>query len=427
MTQLEETENLNHANANNNEQFNDTENAQTNGNLNKRKRTVKNVKQFEINIASQNVCGRFGCRSEVPPYIELFNEMMDSKYHIAMLQDTQHDYRGTNHYEKEESQFIIQGEPGTFQQYFTDTQTTHTDTENHFWPFGAIWSECDNTARHRIGSAGVAIILSKLASEALQRAIDSLGQDKAIFQLGPRMLAIRLIFLDRWNKKVQLMVASAYAPPYNTSTKYKDKIEAFYNAWDKLLQECTDDDILIFGGDLNAHVGSNSPSNCRAEQIICPALGSYGLKNVNEAGKRLRDFASTNALRIPTTFFRAPHKQTPAPVAHWKRKYHVRKQGYLHTTYTQNKKCYQLDHFVVHAKNMKRVRYAYPAAQDLMQSDHKTITMTMRIARSLKKTSSQRSIIDYSQIGMMNTEGGQQPNAVTAQYLETVKMAFQDT
>ena len=200
MTQLDETEDLYHANENDNAQLNDDyaqsnddENTQINGNQNKRKGFTRN-KQFEINIASQNVRGRMGCKAEEATFIELFNEMMNSKYHIAMLQDTQHDYRGTSQYEQDEPEFNLHGEPGTFQQYFADKQTTHEDKENHFWPFGAVFSECDQTTKHKLGSAGVAIILSKLAGEALQRAIQSLGQDKAIIQLGPRMLAIRLIF-----------------------------------------------------------------------------------------------------------------------------------------------------------------------------------------------------------------------------------------
>ena len=74
---------------------------------------------------------------------------------------------------------------------------------------------------------------------------------------------------------------------------------------------------------------------------------------------------------------------------------------------------------------MKRICHAYPANTDLMKSDHTTIQMTMRIARSLKKRRPPRLSPDLSQLGMEAIENGTVPNAVTAQYLLTVKEAFQ--
>ena len=179
MTQLELGGDTNQTNANENPQHANAENVQTNGTANKRPKPARRYKQVEIRIASQNVHGRTGSIPDEATFIELFNGMMTSQYHIALLQDTQHGYKGTNQQALEEPQFNLHGESGTIQTYFANTHPTHEDKENLFWPFSAIWSECDNTASHKLGSAGVAIVLSKLAREALQRAIDSLGHDKA--------------------------------------------------------------------------------------------------------------------------------------------------------------------------------------------------------------------------------------------------------
>ena len=106
--------------------------------------------------------------------------------------------------------------------------------------------------------------MGKLASDAHHRAIEKLGHDKAILNISPRLLAVRLIFLDARGKMVQFLVASAYAPPYSTNAAYAGRIGTFYNNMNTLMDEVTGDDVLIIGGDLNAHVGSNRPIRRRA-------------------------------------------------------------------------------------------------------------------------------------------------------------------
>ena len=59
--------------------------------------------------------------------------------------------------------------------------------------------------------------------------------------------------------------------------------------------------------------------------------------------------------------------------------------GYHTATFTRNGRCYQLDHFITRAKDMKRINYAGPTSKQLTASDHKTIKLIIKIARNLKK------------------------------------------
>jgi hypothetical protein len=59
-------------------------------------------------------------------------------------------------------------------------------------------------------------------------------------------------------------------------------------------------------------------------------------------------------------------------VAHWKNLVEINKRGYRSTTFNKNGRCYQLDHFVACARDMKRICYAGPAPRQLVVSDHKT-------------------------------------------------------
>ena len=77
----------------------------------------------------------------------------------------------------------------------TNDSRPNTDQAS-FWPFGAVWSDSDRNANSVLGSAGVAIIMGKLASDAHHKAVELLGHDKAILNISPRLLAIRLIFLS---------------------------------------------------------------------------------------------------------------------------------------------------------------------------------------------------------------------------------------
>ena len=78
MTQLDGGNTLTHNNGNEEMQHNNAENAQHNANTHCRPTPKKRRKQFEINIASQNVHGRMGCHSDDAVYIDLFNEMLKS-------------------------------------------------------------------------------------------------------------------------------------------------------------------------------------------------------------------------------------------------------------------------------------------------------------------------------------------------------------
>lgn len=384
-------------------------------------------KYFKLKIASQNIKGYTRADKDNDYIIDIINGMHRGGYHIALLQDTQHCYKPEYMAPDTNPQLNTHSEPGIFEQFFVDKNPTHMGDHSNmtqFWPYGAIWSDCDNTVRHPSGSAGVAIVLSNLAAKALETAIKTLGRDKCILQFGPRLLAIRLIFKDIKGKEVQFLVASAYAPPTG-NTRYGERMDEFYANWSKLLDECTEKDILIIGGDLNAHVGTSLHKKGQHPQPECNAVGRYGLKQVNNAGKRIREYALEHNLVFANTFFRAPKSNVPAPVATWKNVFRVRNDGYLHTTYVQNKKCYQLDHFIMQQHHLKRVHYAYTARSDLLPSDHRTISMSIRVAKSLKKPKPMELPPDYSQIGMSPDENGElKPTPATLQFIHNTQAAF---
>ena len=345
----------------------------------------------KIVIMSQNVNGKTRGHAAKSCLAEMLSEMLSQKCQIALLQDTQHGYPSAID-DDLDPKFAIHGAPGEFQLYRggdlplpsqPNGSKRSTDAAS-LWPYGAVWSDSDKNANSVQGSAGVAIVMGKHASDAHHRAIKLLGRGKAILNISPRLLAIRLIFLDARRKKVQFLVASAYAPPVTADASYTEKSATFFDNLDKLMEEHTKEDVLIIGGDFNAHIGSNRPVRRRAV-IQCPARGNYGIQDTNAAGTKLRDYATSKDLRFATTFFEPPKNCWPSEIANWKNKRFIRQGGYGSSTFIRDGKCYQLDHFVTLARDMKRINYAGPVPRQLIQSDHKTIGMTIKIARNLKK------------------------------------------
>jgi hypothetical protein len=78
---------------------------------------------------------------------------------------------------------------------------------------------------------------------------------------------------------------------------------------------------------------------------------------------------------------------------------------------------------------MKRICYAGPAPRQLVVSDHKTIKMTIKIARNLKKSRQPYDDYDLSQLGMKKVadQGGgtkMVPNENTIAFLEAAEKKF---
>ena len=391
-------------------------------------------KVAQLTIMSQNVNGKTRGHSAQSCLTELLFGMLKHKCQIALLQDTQQGYPCATD-EDLDPRLAIHGQPGEFQLYHGDeapptTQPVETEhPTDPLWPFGAVWSDSDRNVNSVRGSAGVAIVMGKLASDAHHRAIEKLGHDKAILNISPRLLAVRLIFLDARGKMVQFLVASAYAPPYSTNAAYAGKIGTFYNNMNTLMDEVTGDDVLIIGGDLNAHVGSNRPIRRRAV-IQCPAIGDYGVQGTNAAGTKLRDYATSNDLRFATTFFEPPKTCWPTEIAKWKNTRFIRQGGYGASTFIRGGKCYQLDHFLACAKDMKRINYAGPVKEQLISSDHKTIKLTIKIARNLKKSQPRPEESDLSQIGtkIVAAEGGgtkEVPTQHTTNFIDAANAIFE--
>ena len=81
---------------------------------------------------------------------------------------------------------------------------------------------------------------------------------------------------------------------------------------------------------------------------------------------------------------------------------------------------------------MKRINYAGPARTKLIASDHKTIKMSIKIARNLKKARAPYIQYDLSQLGLeaVPTETGgkeMKPTAKTRAFLDKADDIFQNT
>ena len=207
---------------------------------------------------------------------------------------------------------------------------------------------------HR-GSQGVAIVLSPDARKAWERA----GSLRMTF--GERILATRLIVLDSQKRPLTIFLVSAYAPD---SSRPVEEHEAYANNLQRCFQACGNA-ILVTGTDANASIGVRSQHDDR-ETPGYRVCGQHGIAWENAAGQRLRSLLGAHELSAATTFFRRTAKGGHAtPYDTW---HHFR-----------NGRPYQLDHFFVKQKDMKRVRDAGPVNWGI-DSDHRAVLLRMEIA-----------------------------------------------
>ncbi|XP_066926757.1 uncharacterized protein [Clytia hemisphaerica] len=129
-----------------------------------------------------------------------------------------------------------------------------------------------NEATCRRGSQGVAICLNPDGVDAWNAAGLETHSD-----LGPRVLAIRLLLRDKHNRDVGVFLVSAYAPVRNAPEHTWNEFLIYLTT---CLNRKRNDDILVIGCDCNSSMGVNRSKESGP-------LGNFGISHVNDSGKRM--------------------------------------------------------------------------------------------------------------------------------------------
>lgn len=214
--------------------------------------------------------------------------------------------------------------------------------------------------RCKRGSLGLATVLNGRCRAAFERA----GYQKTTF--GDRIMALRLMFRDDRGQKLLFYVVNAYAPYDAGTSKSRRLLERYYDDLRDCLDARSAGEILVMATDANASMGIRPrDSDDETPRVV----GPHGNPHTNWAGEQLRDFCAENELCSATTFFIKPRYNT------WKN--------------PRNCRGYQLDHFLVSQKDLKRVRDAGVSRKHspALHSDHLAVYMRLRLARSLSRSS----------------------------------------
>jgi len=233
------------------------------------------------------------------------------------------------------------------------------------------------------GSAGVAIILSRSATSAWQAAGAVVHTD-----LGPRVIAAPLLARDAWTRRpLGVYLMSTYAP---TSDASATDLDMYYSAFSTALARKPRGYVLVVCSDANASIGRGSLDNTTGLSARSNAVGPYGIDHVNGSGRRLRSFLEVNQLASLASFFRKPHYGT-----------------WLHP---RSKRLHQLDHILVTRQDVFRFTDAgsRPGQLHVIDSDHRAVGCTLRIATDLQRKPEQRARLARLDYGSLYEKDGQQ-------------------
>ena len=212
----------------------------------------------------------------------------------------------------------------------------------------------DKEQQSRRGSQGVGIALSPKGVEAWRAGGSELYNDH-----GARVIGVRLLLKDYEGKDIGVFLVSAYAPDSGKSEEiwedYIDQLEACISR----RKAC---DILVIGTDTNASMG--------VSELEGSAIGPFGLKHINEAGRKMKNFLSTSNLLATSTYFR--------------------KRNYGTWQHPRSKKLHQIDHIVTCKSSFKCFKDT-GITEPILDSDHKALRCKLRLACRLRKKSDLRS------------------------------------
>ena len=96
-------------------------------------------------------------------------------------------------------------------------------------------------------------------------------------------------------------------------------------------------------------------------------VGSFGLPHINESGRRFRSYLSVNNLNVMSTQFK--------------------KREFSTWIHPRSKQKHQIDHFLVNQEMSHRIIDA-GITTCLLDSDHRAISIKVRIMKRLKKRTS---------------------------------------
>ena len=138
-----------------------------------------------------------------------------------------------------------------------------------------------------LGSQGVGIVLSMAAVEAWKAAGSEVHNT-----YGARVMAIRLQVRDTQGRDLYLFLISAYAPVGNADQSVWDEYLTNLN---NCISKKQREDLLIIGSDTNASMGCSNEFN---------SLGNFGIRYMNESGRRFASYLTINDMVAVTTCFR---------------------------------------------------------------------------------------------------------------------------
>ena len=197
---------------------------------------------------------------------------------------------------------------GTFAAMVQETWRTGRTMEVDSRGFALIHNGLASKVCRR-GSLGVAIVLSPLAKRAWEQ-----GGSKVHF-FGDRIIAARLQLEGMVGKPLIIVLVSAYAPHSGSTLEEK---EAFAGNLQACINICGPDEILIMGIDANASIGTRSAHDKQGvgrDRV----RGTHGIKDENEAGKKLHMLLGVHELCAASTFFQKRRYETwYHPGANWR-------------------------------------------------------------------------------------------------------------
>ena len=196
------------------------------------------------------------------------------------------------------------------------------------------------------GSGGVGFVLSPDARKAWEAA------GSKVMYFGERIVAINLRLMDMDGRDVDVMLVSAYAPIGASLVAEREK---FLSELVECEGACGEKTVWLASIDANAALGTKRG----AKDLV---LGPSGNPWVNKAGKLMYQVLAENRLVSCASFF-------------------IRKTWYNSWFNPCNRLGYQLDHWLVRRKDLKRVRGCWVDSKQTVESDHSPVVFKLNISR----------------------------------------------
>jgi hypothetical protein len=164
---------------------------------------------------------------------------------------------------------------------------------------------------------------------------------------------------DANRNKIGVFIVSAYAP---TSGSSASEMQAYYDTLATAIARKQGNDVLFVGADANASVGVESHN--AGAGAGASAVGPFGLTHLNNHGRTFKSFLQMRELVSVSSHYRKPEYGT-----------------WIHP---RSKKKHQIDHIIMHACDLKRVKDA-GAKAPLLDTDHKSMCCKLRLHVHLRK------------------------------------------